>query len=118
MTSIPIKLSIKLAEPKIEPKNKEEKPMVPKGNLIKDYDGTLVLRPGRWNQMETKVMPLHNLIHKEMLGWVRTNIYWILIWDNEKYFKVPFARNKLWFMALTSEPEFIAIRELDQIYLA
>ena len=117
MTPIPIKLSIKLVEPKIGSKNKEEKPMIPKGNLIKNYDGTLVLRPGRWNQMETKVMPLHNLISKEMLGWVKTNIYWVLIWD-DKYFKVPFARNRLWFDALTGDPEFIAIRELPQIYLA
>ena len=98
--------------------SKEEKVMIPKGNLIKNYDGTLVLRPGRWEQMEVRAMPLHDLINKEMLGWVKTNIYWVLIWHNERYFKVPFARNKLWFMALTSDPEFAPIRELSQIYIA
>jgi len=106
-----LRLTVKLIDLK-------EKQMIPKGNLIKDYDGTLVLRPGRWTQIEDKIIPLHELIRKEMLGWVKTNIYWVLIWDNERYFKVPFARNRLWFMALTSEPEFISIRKLKQIYLA
>ena len=85
--------------------------------ILRTYEDGYVLQRNRYNQIELIVMQTHELIKKNMVGYIRDGYFYVLCWENDNYYKVPFARNKLWFDALTSDPEYIAIRELPQIYV-
>lgn len=85
--------------------------------ILKSYPDGLVLPTGRYRQFETKVMLIPDLLKKKLKGYVKDGIYWIIYLEENKYYKVPFARNTLWFKALASEPEFVSIGKLPQIYL-
>jgi hypothetical protein len=91
--------------------------------FVKGKGDMLAISPERFNQHSIKYYLPWDLLKKEILGYcVYKNYYWLLVCEESgehsaKYARVPFSRNKEWFLALTSEPEFKAIRKLPQIYI-
>ena len=85
--------------------------------LWKKYGEDIVLAAGRYNQITVKNSLPHCLLKKDLIGYVNIGLHWIVYREEGKLFKSFFAKNSLWFKALTSEPEFTAIKELPQIYL-
>lgn len=87
--------------------------------IIKFKGGVYTLAPHRFNQIPMKTYIPWVLLKKKILGYCVVNrVYWLLIQEiDNSYSKIPFARNELWFKAMTSEPEFVAIANLNQIYI-
>lgn len=87
--------------------------------LLKMKGETLTLAPHRFDQMQAKYYLAWVLLKKQILGYAVINgWYWLIVRDSEGvYVKVPFARNEVWFRALTSDPEFMSIAQLPQIYI-
>ena len=74
--------------------------------------------PSVFVQLEERSMFPFDLLKKVILGYVNSDIVWMIYEEEGKLFKVPFARNLYWLKAIMSEPEFSALRKLPQIYLA
>ena len=86
--------------------------------LIKIKGDVLSIAPERFNQMETKYYQPWKFLKLQILGYVVIDGFYCLIAkEGEKHLKIPFARNKDWFKALISEPEFNFIQDLPQIYI-
>jgi len=86
--------------------------------VFKEYNDGLVVAAQRYQQIQPKTVQLHELIQKKMVGYVRIfSKYWIVYWENDKYFKSFLAKNDSWFNALTSDVQYTIIKELPQIYL-
>lgn len=85
--------------------------------LWKNYGKDLVLAANRYNQIEIKHLMPYSLLKKELIGYVNEGLHWIIYREGDRLYKTFFAKNNLWFRALTSEPEFLSIQELPQIYL-
>jgi len=87
--------------------------------LIKIKGDALSIAPERFNQMETRYYQPWKFIKLHILGYVVTEngFYCLIVKENDKHLKIPFARNKEWFQALISEPEFNFIQDLPQIYV-
>jgi len=75
------------------------------------------IAPGAFSQLESKFHFPFDLMRKRILGYVNLGVIWILYEEEEQIIKVPFARNKKWFEAIISEPEFAALRNLKHIYV-
>lgn len=87
--------------------------------LVKRKGDAYCLAPERFIAMQVKRLLAHELVKTEMLGYCNVKgVYWIVCRESAgKYFRAPFARNKMWFDALTSEPEFCGIKNLPQIFI-
>lgn len=86
--------------------------------IMKYLGGSLTITAGRFNQLEIKRVTPHTLLKMKMAGYVYSNIVWVICKSGENTFvRVPFAKNKLWFDAFTSEVEFASIKELPQIFI-
>jgi len=88
--------------------------------FIKRKGTILALSPEKFLQMEARYISLYLLIKKNIFGYCATSTgqYWVLCKEKDgKYFRVPFAKNHLWFKALTAEFEYRFIKELPQIYI-
>ena len=77
-----------------------------------------MIAPSTFNQLESKSLFPFDLMKKKVLGYVNLDAIWVLYEEDEKIIKVPFARSLLWFRAIVSEPEFGALRQMHQIYIA
>ena len=86
--------------------------------MIGKRGNSLVIAPGTFDQLEVKSLFPFDLMKKKVLGYVNLSTIWILYEEDGKIVKVPFARNILWFRAITSEPEFTALKQVPQIYIA
>jgi len=93
------------------------KEMSERRGILKKYPDGWIFPVGRYNQFETRAVLLSELLKKELVGYVKDGIYWMIYWEDDQYYRAPFAKNYWWFKALTSEPEFQALGELPQIYL-
>ena len=85
--------------------------------ILKKYDDGFVVARDRYLQFPIKKIQFVKLLKMRMLGYVGESGYWVICYDDSKYFRVPFARNDVWFKALTSEPEFASIGALPQVVL-
>ena len=86
--------------------------------ILKNYNDGMVVSEQRFNQIQNKWTMICDLLSKKLIGYVvYRNLYWIVFWEDERYWKTPFARNREWFNALTSNVEFHCIRNLPQIYI-
>ena len=86
--------------------------------VFKEYNDGLVVATQRYNQIQPKTIQLHELIQKKMVGYTRVALrYWVVYWESDRYFKSFFAKNDVWFNALTSDLQYAIIKELPQIYL-
>jgi hypothetical protein len=85
--------------------------------LWKNYGEDKVLAVRRYHQIVTRTLLPYHLLKKDLIGYVNIGAYWIIYREGEELYKSFFAKNNLWFKTLTSELEFLVIRELPQIYL-
>lgn len=86
--------------------------------ILKEYNDGLVVAVHRYKQIQQKNLQLHDLIQKKMVGYVHVNYsYWIVYWENDRYYRSFFAKNDAWFNALTLEPQYAVVKGLPQIYL-
>ena len=90
-----------------------------KFGLIKMKGDAYTISPERFEQIPVECAQPIELLKREMLGYVGSGgWHWIICSLGEgKYCRVPFARNRLWFQALTSEFEFKCIGALPQIFV-
>ena len=85
--------------------------------MIKQREGSYYVALGIFNQIKVRHHFPIELLNKNPLGYVVYGIIWIIYKENEAFIRVPFAKNRLWFKAMASEPEFYAVSKLPQIYL-
>jgi hypothetical protein len=87
--------------------------------IIKKLGQTSTIPRVRFDQFMIMVIQPHELLKQKMIGYVDAGTFWIVCHGEkgEMFMRVPFARNRLWFDALTSEDEFLCIRGLPQMYL-
>lgn len=76
------------------------------------------ITPSVFAQLEKRYLFPFDLMKKKVLGYVCADIIWMLYEEEGKLVKVPFARNIAWLVAILSEPEYLALRKVPQIYLA
>jgi len=86
--------------------------------MIGKRGNSLVIAPGTFDQLEVKSLFPFDLMKKKVVGYINLDRIWVLYEEDEKIIKVPFARNILWFRAMVSEPEFAALKQVPQIYIA
>ena len=86
--------------------------------MIGKRGNSLVIAPGVFAQLEVNQLFPFDLMKKKIIGYVNSDMIWVLYEEDEKLIKVPFARNKLWLRAIVSEPEFAALKQMPQIYVA
>jgi hypothetical protein len=86
--------------------------------MIGKRGNSWVIASGTFDQLEIKSLFPFDLMKKKVVGYVNSNMIWVLYEEDEKIIKVPFARNILWFRAIASEPEFMALKQVPQIYIA
>ena len=85
--------------------------------MIKRKGNHLLLPLGIFDQLEVRHHLPFELLRKNLVGYVCFNMVWILYKEEELLIRVPFARNRLWFRAIVSDPEFSAVSKLPQIYI-
>lgn len=87
--------------------------------IIKKLGQTTTIPRGRFDQFAIMIVPPHEFLKQKMIGYVDDGTFWLICHDEkaEMFIRIPFARNRVWFDALTSEVEFFCIRALPQIYL-
>ncbi len=88
-----------------------------KMGILKKYNDGYVLPAIRYRQFVPKSVQMHKLITMRMIGWVRDNGYWIICREDERYIKVFFAPNDVWFRALCTIPVLAVVKDLPQITL-
>ena len=76
-----------------------------------------VMAPGAFKQLEIRRLFPFDLLKKKIVGYADLGVIWVLFEEGESIVKVPFARNRKWFDAIMSEPEFSALGGLRQIYI-
>lgn len=76
-----------------------------------------VISPGVFKQLESRFHFPFEVMKKDVIGYVCTDMVWLLYREGEALIRTPFARNRLWFKAIISCPEFAALTRLPQIYL-
>lgn len=88
------------------------------GGLIGQAEDVRTLRGGHFSQIETKNKQIYDIINLNVLGRVvhPTGI-WLVYKIGDLYFKTYFAKNQLWFDAITSDPQLIYLRGIEQLYL-
>ena len=86
--------------------------------MIGKRGNSWVIAPGVFVQLEVDNLFPFDLMKKKIIGYVNSDMIWVLYEEDEKLIKVPFARNKLWLRAIVSEPEFAALKQMPQIYVA
>jgi len=86
-------------------------------SIIKTYTDGMVIPAGRYNQFEEKNIPIYYLLKKQLIGYVNIGRIFVIYFENERYYRCFFAKNKLWFDALTAEPEYNCIKELSQFII-
>lgn len=85
--------------------------------LWKNYGEDLVMAANRYHQIEVKNLMPYHLVKTEMVAYVNDSSYWVIYRKGNLIFRSFFAKNGLWFKALSSELEFGPIKELPQMYL-
>lgn len=85
--------------------------------MIKRKGNQLMLAPDLFGQLEARYHFPSDLLKKKLIGYVCLGIVYILYEDERYLIRVPFARSRLWFRAMTSEPELAVLARLPQIYI-
>lgn len=85
--------------------------------MIGKKGGVWAIVSGAFTQLEVKHLFPFDLMKKEVEGFVDYGIIWIIYKEEENLVRVPFARNRKWFVAMTSEPELAALARVKQIYV-
>ena len=85
--------------------------------MIGRKGNSLAIAPGVFNQLEVKVLFPIDLLKKKVLGYTNVGIICVLYEEGGKIVKVPFAKNRKWFQAMVSEPEWAALASIPQIYV-
>ena len=88
-----------------------------KMGILKKYEDGYVMPELRYSQIQTKILLPYQLLIRELVGFVRVDsAYWIVYREGNAYFKTFFAKNALWWKAITSELEYRVIGMLRQIH--
>lgn len=85
--------------------------------MIRRKGNNLVLTSDIFDQLEVRHHFPFELLKKNPAGYVCLDIVWLLYTEERVLIRVPFARNRLWFKAMVSDPEFAVLSELPQIYV-
>lgn len=85
--------------------------------MIRRKGNSLVLTKDIFGQLETRYHFPFEMLKKNPIGYVCLDIVYLLYEDERALIKVPFARNRLWFRAMVSEPEFAVLAKLPQVYV-
>lgn len=89
-----------------------------KMGILKKYGDGLVMPELRYRQFVSKSVQMHKLVVMDMVGWVRDGgKYWILCREDERYVRISFAPNDIWFEALCTIPILVVVKDLPQIIL-
>ena len=85
--------------------------------LIRRRGNNQVLSADIFSQLETRHHFPFEVLSKKLVGFVCVNMIYLLYEDGPTLIKVPFARNRLWFRAIISDPGFSALSQLPQVYV-
>lgn len=86
--------------------------------LAKYKGEALTMTRVRFEQIQIRNLQPYVLLKTNMISYAIFGIFWVLFKDDKGgFFRVPFAKNKLWFDAMASEIEFSSIAELPQVYI-
>ena len=85
--------------------------------MISKKGNVWAIAPGAFSQLEVKHLFPFDLMRKEIVGFADYGIIWIIYKEEENFIRVPFARNRKWFIAMTSEPEMAILGRVKQIYV-
>lgn len=86
--------------------------------VIKKLGSSTTIPAGRFEQFMIMVLPPQDLLKRKVIGYVDYDIFWVICEESRgEFLRIPFARNRAWFDALTSEPEFVFISALPQMYI-
>ena len=88
--------------------------------LIKVKGGdTLSLAPERFVQMKPVSCAPWTMLRKNIFAYVIFDgVYWLLCKEGEgEYTRILFAKNEVWYRAISSEAEFAFVRGLPQVYI-
>ena len=87
--------------------------------LFKQKGKVWSITPERFGQLPSKLFQPWAIRRIEIIGYSVTQdgMHWLIAEFDNGYVKIPFAKNRLWFDAFSSEVEFAFIRDLTQIYV-
>ena len=86
--------------------------------ILKKYEDGYVLPVIRFKQIPRVALTTRAVLNKEAIGYIVVgDFFWVLYRENDNYFRMLFAKNILWWRALTNEPEYACIAALPQVYL-
>lgn len=85
--------------------------------MIRRRGNSLVLSEDIFKQLETRHHFPFELLNKDLAGYVYHGVVYIIYREREALIRVPFARNRLWYRAIMSDPGFSVLSRLSQIYI-
>lgn len=85
--------------------------------MIRRKGNSLVLSSDIFDQLEVQYHFPFEILKKKLVGYVYSGVVYLLYEEEKALIRVPFARNRLWFRAIISDPEFSALSQLPQIYI-
>lgn len=85
--------------------------------MIRRKGNSLVLSSDVFDQLEVRYHFPFEVLKKNLVGYAYLGVVYLLYEEDKALIKVPFARNRLWFKAIASDPEFSALSKLPQIYV-
>lgn len=86
-------------------------------NMIGKKGNSPVISPAVFNQLESRYHFPFEVMKKDVVGYICTDMVWLLYREGEALVRTPFARSRSWFKAIISDPEFAALRQVSQIYV-
>jgi hypothetical protein len=94
-----------------------KQPLIGRLGILKEYPDGYVLPEKRYNQIKPKTVQPYQLLSRDLIGYVWNNGCWIIYREEDQYYKSFFAKNMLWFNAMTTGSQFALIGKLPQIYV-
>ena len=85
--------------------------------MIRRKGNNLVLTSDIFDQLEVRHHFPFEVLKKNPIGYVYLDMVYLLYEEEKALIRVPFARNRLWFKAIASDPGFSALSKLPQIYV-
>lgn len=87
--------------------------------IIGQYKDSKVLPIWRFDQMEIRHKQVYETLLLKVVGIVRKpeGSIWLVYKSGSSYFKTYFAKNQLWFNAITSDEQLKYLKDVEQIFL-
>jgi len=85
--------------------------------MVRRKGNQLVLSLDIFDQLEIRHHFPFDVLKRNPIGYVNFDMVYLLYEEGKALVKVPFARNRLWFRAMVSDPEFSVLSKLPQIYV-